>query len=270
MKLIDSHCHFDFEVFDVDRDDILNQCRQLGLSALCIPGVSPEQWPRARSISECWHQCFFAVGLHPWWLAPAMARFGSEMHMYDALEKDIHCYAQHPRCVAIGECGLDKLRGGELARQRRCVEWQLGLANAFDKPVIFHCVQAHDQLLALLKSHPLKRGGVVHGFSGSPELAHQYWALGLHVGVGGGITYERAKKTRAAVQQLPLEALVLETDAPAMPLAGRQGQRNSPEYIPEILRELARLRNESMDEIAEAAYRNTVTLLGIADVIDGH
>src|SRR5690606_13153989 len=129
--------------------------------------------------------------------------------------------------------GLDANIDASMALQLLVLRAQLEVAAKCDKPVILHCVKAHNQLLEALDTSGVKRG-VIHAFSGSSELAEQYWRRGFYLGIGGTITYERALKTRRAVQQLPLEALLLETDAPDMPMAGKQGERNSPEYLPEV------------------------------------
>lgn len=141
--------------------------------------------------------------------------------------------------------------------------WHLQLAIEFNKPVILHSVRAHHYLLPILKKYRPQRGGVIHAFSGSYETAKQYWDAGFYLGIGGTISYERAAKTRAAVQQMPLESLVLETDAPDMPLQGTQGQRNSPEKLLEIAHCLAALRAQSVEQIAQQTSANTWKLFGI-------
>lgn len=238
--LIDSHCHFDFDVFDADRDAVWARCRAAGLEGLLIPGTDPAQWRRAAGLCENRPGWFFAAGIHPWW--PQTASGDWREAWARALS--------HPRCRAVGECGLDKLVEYPLDAQIPLLETHLAEAAERDLPVILHCVKAHNELIRCLKRHRLPRGGVVHAFSGSAEQAHTYWSMGFRLGVGGVITYERARKTRRAVAEVPAEALVLETDAPDMPLAGRQGERNSPEYLPEIARELAALRGCPVEQIA--------------------
>jgi TatD DNase family protein len=165
--------------------------------------------------------------------------------------------------VAIGECGLDAAITTSLAIQLPVFEAQLCLATELGLPIIIHCRRSHNELTSLLKRNKLPPGGVIHAFSGSYEMAKQYWDMGFYLGIGGTITYERAHKTREAVKRMPLDALLLESDAPDMPLAGKQGQRNSPEHIPLIAQALAELRGESVQLIAEQTTRNAQTLFKI-------
>jgi TatD DNase family protein len=256
---VDTHCHFDFEDFDEDREALWQSCQRMGLEAMVIPGVTPDQWPRMAQMCAAAEGLHYSVGLHPCWLHtyldPKLWRTQLQ-GLADALlqaAKDSHC-------VAIGECGLDLYRDGDLEQQEAVLTCHLQVARELEQPVILHCRRAHNELLRLLKSHPVPRGGVVHAFSGSAELARQYWSLGFYLGVGGTITYERANKTRNAISALPLEALVLETDAPDMPLCGHQGQRNSPDRIPQVGAALAQLRAEPLERIATQTTRNALQL----------
>ena len=162
----------------------------------------------------------------------------------------------------MGECGLDGTIVTPLAQQVPFFKAQLALAAERSLPVIVHAHGAHNEVLQCLKAQPRLCGGVIHGFSGSPELALQYWRQGFSVGVGGTITYERAKKTRRAIEQLPWEALLLETDAPDMPLSGHQGEPNSPLRLPEIAEALAQLRGVEVAEVAAMTTRNTRRVFG--------
>jgi len=251
LEWFDSHCHFDFEAFDPDRSAIWERCRQPGLTRLMIPGTSEKQWARAAEVSAEFPGLYFSAGLHPWWLQERPDT-DWEALLAETVEQD--------RCLAVGECGLDKLIETPMAEQEALLERQLALAKDLKRPVILHCVRAHNELIRLLKRHSLPKGGVVHAFTGSPEIAETYWGMGFYLGIGGSITYERARTTREAVQRLPLEALVLETDAPDMPLSGRQGARNSPEYLPEVADTLARLREEKLEVVAAQTNLNAQRL----------
>lgn len=252
--LFDSHCHFDFERFDVERERTWSRCRALGVRQLMLPGTEPAQWARAQRLSQTLEGVYFSAGLHPWWL---------ERPREPLWERQLARWLQQPGCLALGECGLDKLIETPMAEQEALLECQLLIAQQCLRPVILHCVKAHNELIRLLKQTPLECGGVVHAFSGSPQIAETYWELGFHLGIGGTITYERARKTRRAVQALPLEALVLETDAPDMPLAGRQGEPNSPEYLPEVARVLSELRAEPLEQVARQTTHNARQLFGL-------
>jgi Mg-dependent DNase len=145
--------------------------------------------------------------------------------------------------------------------QRRLLERQLAIARAAGLPVLLHVRKAHDEVLALLRRHPIPAGGIAHAFNGSLQQAHQYLGLGFKLGFGGMLTFERSRKLRRLASELPLEALVLETDAPDLTVASHQGGRNSPEYLPEVLEVLARLRDLEPSEVAEQTTANARAVL---------
>lgn len=257
---IDSHCHLDLTEFDRDRGEVLLRAREQGLCGFVVPGVDPEQWFGAQALCQVHNDVFFAVGLHPWWAERALALFSDVYTWAESEQARVEMFADSDKCVAIGECGLDKNIELSLPQQIEILETHIAWSQAFHLPLILHCVKAHAELLAVLKRHPLNAGAVLHGFSGSELIAKEYWRIGVAIGVGGTISYERANKTRQAIAAMPLEALVLETDAPSMPLAGKQGERNSPEYVPLIAQALAELRRQSVDEIQTQLFNNTQRL----------
>jgi len=259
MQFLDSHCHFDFAVFDSDRELIWRDCNALGLVQLIIPGVAPEQWLTAASIAQQHQGIYFGVGLHPWWVKEPQDLTQS----LQLIRHELHSNMLKAKCVAVGECGLDAAIETPMALQQQVLDIHLQIAQQTVTPLIIHCRKAHNELLVQLKRYDLPAGGVIHGFSGSYELAASYWAMGFRLGIGGTITYERANKTRQAVKQLPLEAILLETDAPDMPLIGKQGERNSPIHLVEIAKVLADLRGESLDTIAAQTTLNAHTLFKI-------
>ncbi|WP_045827022.1 TatD family hydrolase [Teredinibacter turnerae] len=248
--LIDSHCHLDFAAFDNDRDFILARCRELNIERIVLPGVAAEQWPKVVELVNAEEQLLFAVGIHPWWIEANW----TDKDVTGELAK-LEEYLVHDDCIAVGECGLDANIDRAMAMQQQVLEQQLILAERFDKPVILHSVKSHNPLLQSLKRFPNARG-VVHAFTGSYEQGMDFWNRGFYLGIGGVITYERAAKTRDAVARLPAEALLLETDAPDMPLAGKQGERNSPLFLPDILQALAELRDDSPEVLARITREN--------------
>ncbi|WP_308367848.1 MULTISPECIES: TatD family hydrolase [unclassified Microbulbifer] len=256
MQLIDSHCHFDFDVFDTDRMQVWQQCRDAGVERLIIPGVSKPRWPALFDLINKEPAWYAAVGLHPWWVAESETEPAQ-------LQRDIAEQLQANRCVAIGECGLDGAIVTPLEEQEPLFRTQLALAIDVQLPLIVHACRCHGEMLRLLKEYRPGCGGVIHAFSGSEEIAREYWKLGFYLGAGGTITYERAAKTRRAFAALPLESVLLESDAPDMPIQGRQGQRNSPAYLPLIAGELAKLRGISLEEIAVQTRRNTEHLFSL-------
>jgi TatD DNase family protein len=258
----DSHCHFDFTAFDADRSAVWQTCQQLGVQRLLIPGVAPAQWEVAEQMCNQYPGLCYAVGIHPWWIEQLeLVDQTKQQQLVDLLHRT---FTFAPKfCVAVGECGLDKTIVTSLDLQQNLLILQIELANHFRKPVIVHCVKAQNELIALCKHHRPRYGGVIHAFSGSYEMARQFVDLGFCLGIGGTITYGRAQKTRAAVKRLPLECLLLETDAPDMPLYGRQGARNSPEFIPLVAQALADLRGIALAEVAAVTWNSATQLFGI-------
>lgn len=259
--MIDSHCHFDFEAFDEQRESVLSQCVDAGVDGLIIPGVEPEQWFDLVALRDSYgsNLCslYIAAGVHPWWV---------ELLSISAIELKqqlLDFIGRHP-VVAIGECGLDGKRPLSVSEQIPFLEVQVEVAVEHQLPLILHGYGAHNELLQILGRYRPEAGGVIHGFSGSRQLAEQYWKLGFYIGVGGTITYERARKTRNAIKELPLEALLLETDAPDMPLSGEQGLDNTPLNLPAIASELAHIKGESVDTVVRQIALNTRQLFRIS------
>mgnify|MGYP006088123323 CR=1 FL=1 len=256
-ELLDSHCHFDFSHFDIDRHILWPQCQKMGLTQLIIPGTGAEQWPKAEVICTKHSGIYFAAGIHPWFI-----------HSGGHWRAEITHYLDHPKCVAIGECGLDANIATPLSEQTPIFEQHLALAYERAMPLIIHAHGAHNNVQQLLKKYRPTSGGVIHAFSGSLELAQSYIQLGFKLGIGGSITYPRAAKTRAAAAHLPLESLVLETDAPDMPLHGNQGERNSPLKLLDIAQCLYKLRldsgqTESLDDVIGQTTDNSRRLFNI-------
>lgn len=249
-KLYDTHCHIDFEAFDEDREEVLKSASAAGVERFMVPGVSVEQWPRLQQLAKQFSSWRFALGLHPWFIEKHNLNQLGELEQ--ALDK------KHKRLRAVGEIGLDATcDNSEL--QRELFTGQLKLAKQYDLPAIIH----HRKTLET--THPLVKqcgpeSGVIHAFSGSYEQAMKFVDCGYKLGVGGVITYTRAQKTRQAITDVPLSALVLETDSPDMPICGHQGQRNEPARVAKVLETLADLREMSKDSLSEALWENSCEL----------
>ena len=245
MHLVDSHCHLDFEQFDEDREAILSHCKQLGIRQIIVPGVTACSWSNLISICQTSDMLYPALGLHPLFM---------DKHQPEHIVQLKKLAKDH--AVAIGEIGLDfYIKDHDKTAQIHLLCEQLHTAITIDLPVILHVRKAHDQVIDLLKQFPVK-GGIVHAFSGSLQQAQYYIKAGFFLGVGGAITHIRASRLRQLFSELPLSSLVLETDAPDMPLAGMKAQRNTPENILAILTSLAEIRTESKQEIATATTNN--------------
>ncbi|MDY6839914.1 MAG: TatD family hydrolase [Pseudomonadota bacterium] len=253
MQLIDAHCHFDFPQFEGRREAELEKGRSRGLRGLVIPGVRRPDWNRVRDTALAHDGLFYCLGIHPW--------FVGEHSGQDLVELRRLLESRPDRCVAIGECGLDRLRGN-LETQWPWFEAQVALADELGMPLVIHSVKTHDEVHGLLNRWQWDGRALIHGFSGSFQQAGKLVDLGCFIGVGGVITHPRARKTRDAIARLPLAALVLETDAPDMAPEGVPRGRNSPRYLPEILGALAEIRGGTPEQLAPALLDNVSRLYG--------
>lgn len=251
MRLVDAHCHFDFPAFQGARETIWARARDAGVTGLVIPGVRRSDWPRVRRVaaeSEHWWYC---LGIHPWFVGE---------HGQDDLEALEAALRQaDSQCVGLGECGLDRLHG-ELDRQMPWFEAQVDLADSLDLPLVIHSVRTHDEVVAVLRRKRPAVPVLVHAFAGSYEQGKALVDLGCFLGIGGVITHDRARKTRAAVARLPCEQLVLETDAPDMAPAGIGKGDNEPANLRKVLTALARLKEQDEEVVAARLLRNVARL----------
>lgn len=253
MKLIDSHCHINFDAFDHDRVAVVQRAARAGIHTLVVPGVS-----RKLSQSTEWQNDCGAVsiiqgfGLHPYFI-----------NQHQDTDLDWLATTLHGDPAAfIGEVGLDSTVD-HYERQLVLFSEQLQLAIEYQRPLVLHHRRSQADLLRLIK--PVRSRlpvvpGVLHAFSGSFAQAKEWVALGFMLGVGGTITYQRAQKTRRALAQIPIEFLLLETDAPDMPLFGYQGQRNEPAQAAQVLLELSELQQLPPAMLADIIWDNTQRL----------
>jgi TatD DNase family protein len=251
--LIDSHCHLDAGEFDLDRDQVLRRARNAGVVAQIVPAVAADEWEALRALCGRERDLHPAYGLHPMALSRHRPEHLDELAVW--IEREKPC--------AVGECGLDFfVENLDLSQQRIFFRGQLELARQFSLPLILHARRSLDEVITSIRKIGGLRG-VVHSFSGSEEQAHQLFALGFHLGIGGPVTYERASRLRRIVTQMPLEFLLLETDAPDQPLASHRGERNEPAHLGEIAQTVAELRGASTAEIAAATADNARRLFGL-------
>ena len=255
MHLIDTHTHLDFPDFDADRADVLAACRAAGVQRLVVLGVEQANWQRVWDLVLQQDGLYAAFGLHPVYLEhhdPAAVV---------ALEQRLKELAGHPKLCAVGECGLDYfVETLDRSAQQALCEAQVRLAAHFELPVLLHVRRAHADTLALLKRIRPVRGGIVHAFAGSLEEAREYIKLGFCLGLGGAATWPQAQRLHKVVAQLPLEAIVLETDSPDMAPSMHAYGRNSPQYLPDICAYLAQLRGIPATELAAASSANAMRL----------
>lgn len=249
-EMIDSHSHLDAQEFDADRDAVIERARAFGVTRQIIPAISRPGFENLKSLCDRVDGLFPAYGMHP-------------AYLEDHREGDVAALAdwlQAEEAVAVGECGLDYyVEGLDLDRQRAIFNAQLELAKDLDLPVIVHALRSvEDVILALRRVGGLR--GVVHSYGGSAEQARRLWEMGFHLGIGGPVTYERARRLREIVAAMPIQFLLLETDAPDQPLSTHRGARNEPAYLVEVLDVVASLRKANPAEIAAATTRNAVDL----------
>ena len=257
MQLIDTHTHLDFEMFDHDRAQVIARSQDAGVERIVVLGVHEANWQRVWQLACEQPNVYAALGLHPVFIEEHRDEHVQQLR--DWLQR-LHGNA---KLCAIGEIGLDYyVEDPNVERQHELLDAQLALAADFALPVLLHVRRAHAPMIATLKRHGLARAGVVHAFSGSWEEAREYLRLGFKLGLGGAGTWPQAQRMHRVLKQLPLEAIVLETDSPDIPPAGYAGERNSPELLPEICRMLADLKGVSAEELAAASYRNSCELFG--------
>jgi TatD DNase family protein len=250
VHFVDTHCHFDFPPFTGAEAESLHLAQQSGVRDIIVPAVTADRFHGILSLAKKFPQLYAALGLHPLYIAQ---HTDDDLALLDTLLSQ-----RDPRVVAVGEIGLDLFMETPMfEQQQRLLKAQFALAKRETLPVILHSRRSHDQLAAMLRQAKLPATGVVHGFAGSLSQAQAFIRLGFAIGVGGTISYARAQKTRQVMAQLPLSSLLLETDAPDMPLQGFQGQPNRPERAAAVFDMLCELRPESPEDIAAALLANT-------------
>jgi TatD DNase family protein len=261
---IDSHCHLDAAEFAPDRDMVVARARAAGVAQIVLPAVAVANFAAVRALAHE-HGLVYALGIHPLCVAQA------EEADLERLQETLAAWHDDARLVAVGEIGLDHFVPGlDRARQERFYAAQLRLARAVGLPVILHVRRSADTLLKHLRRTP-PAGGIAHAFNGSAQQALGFVELGLRLGFGGALTFERALQIRRLAQALPLDAIVLETDAPDIPpqwlyrtaaqRAAGATMRNEPAELPRIAAELARLRGIAPDALAAATRANAVAAL---------
>lgn len=254
MLCIDSHIHLDSEAFNSDREAVLTRAQQQGISHYIVPSICTRLWQGVYELCQTYPNCYPAYGLHPYFLSEHRPQHLDELSTWlDA----------HP-AVAVGECGLDYfLSDLDPVQQRNYFEAQINIACEKQLPLIMHARHAVEDVLNCLRQYPQSRG-VIHSFAGSEQQAQRLIDLGFYLSFGGAITYERAHKLRRLVKNLPLEFLLVETDAPDQPVASHRQQRNEPAYLAEVVATIAQLRGQSREEVAAVTTYNTQQLFNLS------
>jgi TatD DNase family protein len=259
--LIDTHCHLDAAEFNSDRDQVAEQAKAAGVQMIVVPAVEPRNFEQVIALSHQHEHCSYALGMHPLYVESASP--SDIKALSDLVAKTL---SDENRLVAIGEIGLDFFVTQQSLQENREIQEyffseQLKIAKEYDLPVILHVRRAIDEVLKHLRRTKV-RGGIAHAFNGSTQQAQEFIKLGFKLGFGGAMTYPRASRIRELAKTLPLESIVLETDAPDIPpeWLGTKG-RNSPKELLKIAEILADLRGIPVTQIIEITSKNSQQIL---------
>ena len=254
--MIDTHCHLDAREFDTDRDAVVAAAREAGVTTLILPSVEVSGFPAVRACCQRYPGCHPAYGIHPLYVGVTRE---DDLHTLRQWLRD-EISGEHPP-VAVGEIGLDFfVPGHDASRQEQFFIEQLQIAAEFNLPVLLHVRRAVVQVLKCLRHSKVLRG-IAHAFNGSRQQAQAFIDLGFKLGFGGAMTWPRATRIRQLATELPLESIVLETDAPDMSPVWRQGQRNSPDQLPLIAATLADLTRLPPGRILEQTNANALAVI---------
>ena len=249
--LTDTHCHLDLSPFDADREAVLARAREAGVERILVPGIDLASSRRAVDLAQTHPEVYAAVGVHP----NSAAGFNASMLA------ELRRLAVGHKVVAIGEIGIDLYwKTVSLAEQQSAFRAQLELAAEVGKPVIVHDRVAHAEVLAGLRERLPPAGAVLHSFSGDRALAAEAVGLGFYLGVDGPLTYKKNDDLRALFADLPLERILIETDAPYLTPQPRRGARNEPGYVRYVAERLAEVRGMTFEAIATALTANAARL----------
>lgn len=252
--MIDTHCHLDDASYKEDIAEVIERALSLGVERFVIPGADIEDLNRAQALSERFKEVYFAAGVHPY-----HAKEYDEKRLVEALK--------HPRCIAVGECGLDyyRLEGeseereAEKALQKEVFLRQIALAKAHQKPLIVHIREASNDSFEMLWQHKEGLRGVLHCYNADAIL------LGLapqdfYYGIGGVLTFKNARRLLEVLSKIPLDRLLLETDAPYLTPHPHRGSRNEPSYIPLVAQKMAEVLGKGVEEIQKVTDENAKCL----------
>lgn len=279
MTLTDTHCHLDFNKFDEDRAAVIERAQDAGLVRILVPGLDHKSSKDAARLAESNPMIYAAVGFHP----TDLDKFS------ESTFAEVRKLAQRPKVVAVGEIGIDYYWVKEKEKrefQRRALKQQLAFAQEINKPVILHMREENDawfgeasqDLIEIItawqsglrgQNHPLaERPGVLHSFNGNLETAQKALALNFYLGVTGPITYKNADEKRHIFSQLPLERLLIETDAPFLTPVPHRGKRNEPAFVKNIADKIAEIKSTTPQEAAAITTANAAQLFSWGETVE--
>ena len=256
--IVDTHAHYDDESFDVDREELLNGMKAKGVDIIVNAAATVKGCYDSLALADKYDFMYFMAGIHPSDTADL-----ESPGVYDEIRK----MANHRKCVAIGEIGLDYY-WDEPARdiQKKWFEAQLELARELKKPVNIHSRDAASDTLNIMKSHKAEdMGGIIHCFSYGVEMAREYLDMGFHIGVGGVVTFKNGKKLKEVVEYAPLDRIVLETDCPYLAPEPYRGKRNQSDYLHMVAEQIAAIKNVTKEEVMRVTRENALRVYGIND-----
>jgi len=255
--LIDTHAHLDMNDFADDLGDVLERAERAGVGRVVTVGSEIAHWSRSIQIAHDDDRVFAAVGLHP----------HEASHLNRAL-KQLEPLLEDRKVVALGEIGLDfHYEFSSREDQERAFQLQIDMARAAGKPIIVHVREAHDRAIRILRegrAHEV--GGVIHCFTGTPEDVPRYLDLGFFISFTGILTFKKADDVRSAAAGVPLDRVMVETDAPYLAPVPHRGKRNEPAFVVQVARALAELLGEPPDFVSEQTTRNAVTFFGLPEL----
>jgi TatD DNase family protein len=248
--IVDTHCHLDDTRYVEDIDEVLANAKQSGVGKFIIPGADPKSLNRALELSEKYDTVYFSVGVHP---------YDAEHYNRSVLEKLV----EHPKCVAVGECGLDYFRlpeseeeiAKEKAIQKEVFIDQIALAKKYQKPLIVHIRDSSSDSLELLEAYAGEQGGVLHCYNADESLL-KLAKKNFYYGIGGVLTFKNARKLINVYPKIPQEKLLIETDAPYLTPHPHRGKRNEPAYTTLVAQKMSELSDLSYDEIVALSTEN--------------
>ncbi|MBI5359502.1 MAG: YchF/TatD family DNA exonuclease [Planctomycetes bacterium] len=258
--LIDSHAHLHFDDYKGDLDAVINRAREAGVGFIIDVGTTLESTKASLALSGKYPFIYSTAGVHP--------HDADKMTEGDWME--FERLLAHPKVVAIGEIGLDYFKNySPHDAQKSAFIRQLGLVKKYNKPVIIHCREAHQDCKNILKAElkaPVR--GVIHCFSGNADDAKFYLDMGFHISIGGPITYPKADSLRSAVKTIPIERLLLETDCPFLTPQSQRGKRNEPAFLRLILPVFAGIYGLSTGDVERITSLNAAKFFGISEFHD--
>lgn len=253
--LFDTHTHLNAKEFDEDLDEVLTRASDAGVSYMMVIGFDQDTNRRAIEIASKYANIYASVGFHP-----TMAHEVKEED-FALLEEQL----KHPQVIAVGECGLDlHWHKDTLEQQIEVFKHQISLSKKYDKPLVIHMRDVTETMYETLKPYQ-QLSGIMHAFPSSPEMAERFIELGLHISLGGPVTFKNAKTPKEVAQKVDVSKLLIETDSPFLSPHPFRGKRNEPAKVRLVAEEIAKLKDMSLEELAKTTTRNALALFRIKE-----